>query len=44
MKSACAKCVLSIMDPFPPLSTKVDTDIIHVIKCLPSPFMHTASN
>ena len=33
MKYVCVKCVLSMEDPSPPpLSTKVDTDVIHMIK------------
>ena len=33
MKNACTKCVLSIGDPSPPpLSTLVDTNVIHMIK------------
>ena len=31
-KNVCTKCILSIEDPYPPLSTKVDTDVIHMIK------------
>ena len=39
----CTKCVLSIGDPSPPLSTQVDIDVIHVIKWTrhsASVFMH----
>ena len=37
-KNASGKCVLSISDPSPPLSTKVDTDVIHMINdTRPSP-------
>ena len=32
-KNASVKCVLSINDPSPPLSTQVDTDAIYMIKC-----------
>ena len=40
MKNPCAKCVPSIGDPSPTLSTymQVDTDVIHMVKWTrPSP-------
>ena len=44
-KNTCAKCILSMWDPSPPLSTKVDTDIIHVIKYTrPSPSVSSDQN